>query len=112
MGSNGDSELVPEHLKAKNDGRKKAWWVKKIEELEGELSAYKNGAHSSTSPEASLSQEIPGTNESYASGFIDCMHKFQILSKVQRGRLRQEIVRRGPGAVKNMRSAKFRGMSL
>lgn len=109
-----ENENVPDHLKAKNDGRKRAWWVKRIEDLEGELEAHRNGGQSQTMPEVlgASSNGEASTNEQYAAGFIDCMHKFQILSKMQRNRLRQEILARGQGAVKNMRSAKFRGMSL
>lgn len=89
-----------DHLKAKNDGRKKAWFLKKIEELEGEL--------------AKVTPNSAGNsyNEIYAEGFISCMHNFQILNKVARNNLRQQIIEHGPGAIKKVKQAKFRGFSL
>lgn len=92
------------HLRAKNDGRKKAWFIKRIEELESQLEAQTqtvngNGSHQTN-------------NDDYAQGFIDCMHRFQLMNKAARQNLYRQIIEHGPGAVKRLKGAKFRGVVL
>lgn len=107
------SVKVPERLVSKPDGRKKAWWVKRIEELEAELAAYRNGNGAVTAIETPVtSVDEVASNASYADGFVDCMHRFQILNKLSRHRVHQQIISRGRGAVKNMHHAKFRGVQV
>lgn len=96
---------VSKELISKNDGRKKAWWIKRIEQLEAELEVLRRQL-----PENGEQNEID--NLSYAEGFVDCLHKFQILSKVMRKRLHTRILQHGPGEVKNMHGPKFRGLTL
>lgn len=80
-------------LVSKNDGRKKAWWTKKIEALEKEL-AEGNG-HS------------VNYNEVYAQAFFDAMCRFQIRNKAGRNQIKLQILTNGPGAVKRIKGLIF-----
>ena len=96
---------LPNKSTKENDGRKKAWWVKKIEMLEAQLA--EAGVTQTESAESSETN-----NEDYAQGFVDCMHRFQLLNKIARNNIHRDIVANGPGAVKRMKGSKFRGFSL
>lgn len=99
---------VGENLKAKEDGRKKAWWIKKIEKLEEELADLRK--HSVTINKATDTVSLDTV--SFCEGYMLCMSSYQIASKAVRRRMKEQILTNGPGVVKNNRRDKFRGVSL
>lgn len=62
--------------------KRKAWYQEKIEKLESELSAFKTSEQSVDS-------------YSYAQGVYETMCKYQLLSKEQRRRIRDNIIANG-----------------
>lgn len=108
------TESVKPSLRAKNDGRKKAWWVKKIEKLEGEIEMLKAQniikGHSVTNGEAA-SHIISGDDE-WAEGFVTCMRQFQVMNKAGINRVLQQLKEHGKGYAKRIKGGRFRGMTL
>lgn len=90
--------VVEDKLKSPQDGRKKAWWAKKIEQLEAELAAKGPKSYAST--------------HEWADGFVACMHQFQLLSKSQRQQIHRQLLEHGPGYAKRIKGARFRGVVL
>lgn len=101
---------VPKRLKAKNDGRKKAWWIKKIEKLEARIAELEGQSHTVTNGVAA--QEVIVDDAEWSDGFIACMHQFQILSKAARQQIHRELTANGRGYARRLKGAKFRGLSL
>lgn len=99
---------IDENIKSKEDGRKKAWWIKKIEKLEEEISTLKKHSTSINSGADSVSIDTV----SFCEGYMHCMSSYQLLSKATRRKLKERILKDGPGAVKNQKAAKFRGVTL
>lgn len=93
---------VSDELMGPNDGRKKPWYVKKIEELEAQISSLntqpQNGEKNSTAL--------------FADGFVAAMHSFQIQNKAYRQRVHQQILEHGPGYIKRLKGSKFRGFTI
>jgi hypothetical protein len=75
--------------------KKKIWWQEKIKDLEEELETMKAGEQKG--------EFVQG----YAEGFYDCMAKYGILSKSQRGRVKHKIIIEGPGAAKAKKRTRF-----
>jgi hypothetical protein len=101
---------VPSRLKAKNDGRKKAWWVKRIEELERELELLRAERDFNLDSNGDRWVEVPinnNYNEIYANGFVDAMNRFQIRNKASRKQIKHNIMMKGPDAVKRLRGSIF-----
>lgn len=78
--------------------KKKVWYQVKIEELEAKVAELSS---------MTLTVSSPSSNEAYADGFVDCMHKYGILSKFQRRRVREKIIAEGAGAVKATKRSRF-----
>lgn len=91
---------VPEHLVSKKDGRKRAWWVKKIAVLEAELASLRNGTGADIS------------SDSWAEGFVACLNQFQIMNKSARKRILVQLKMNGPKYARRIKGAKFRGFTL
>lgn len=88
-----------EQAEVKQDGRKKAWYVKKIEQLEAEIEFLKSGKMDPN--------DLILDNAIYAEGFVDAMHRFQIRNKSTRSKIKDSIVKNGKGAVKRIRGSLF-----
>lgn len=90
--------------------KKKAWYQVKIEELEAKVKALHEAAmiHTTSTLNAPEVAEIePSINEAYANGYVDCMHKYGILSKLIRRRTHEMLKLQGPGAVKGTKRNRF-----
>lgn len=106
---------VDESLKAKDDGRKKAWFIKEIEdlkeknaELEARLTSYEYASETQTNDEPEITLDY----KSYAQGFADCMGKFQILTKKTRAQVKLNLETNGPAGIRKIKHSKFRGVSI
>jgi len=81
--------------------KKKVWYQTKIEELEAKVAEL-------SAQTLTVSAPIGETfNDGYAEGFFDCMHKYGVLSKLQRRRIRDLIKQKGPSAVKATKRTRF-----
>jgi len=85
-----------ERFKANKDGRKKAWWVKRIDYLEAELAG----------------KDAKVSDRDWSNGFVACMHQFQIMSKATRRQIYEQLKQHGPGYAKQIKGARFRGFSI
>lgn len=77
----------------KGKDKKEVWWKVKLREQEDRLKE--------------LEQKESGFNQGYADGFYECMAKYGIMSKVLRRRIRERLLREGPGAVKALKKTRF-----
>lgn len=84
--------------------KRKAWYQLKIEELEAKVEKLSSLNLTSTNGAAVIPTEfaarVMNYNEAYADGYVDCMHKYGIMSKVIRRRTHENIALQGPGAIK------------
>lgn len=110
---------VTENLKASDkDGRKRAWWIKKIEALEAKLAAYENGGTESVSDTAEQAEATVAfaadmnPNQIFADGFVAAMHQFQIMNKSARQNIYRQMVEKGPGYARRLRGSRFRGFTV
>ena len=93
--------------------KKRAWYQVKIEELEAKVKTLEGSLISSEATTASSGETASivvgdGTyNEGYANGFFDCMGKYGVLSKLQRRRIKEMILAKGPGSVKATKRTRF-----
>jgi hypothetical protein len=103
-----------------NQGKRKAWYQLKIQELEAkvaELSAQLTVSSLQPVTETSTYGDSESTvlnvssstsySDAYADGYVDCMHKYGILSKVMRRRTHDLIKAKGTGAVKGAKRTRF-----
>lgn len=95
----------------KEKQKKKAWYQIKIEELEAKIAELSilnlnSTVTVSSSPDSLITVEGSET-ECYADGYVDCMHKYGILSKVMRRRVHENIMAKGIGAVKGTKRQRF-----
>lgn len=75
---------------------KQVWWKTKIAELEAKVAELE--AQTIT---------VSSSVSDYADGYVDCMHKYGILSKLQRRRIHEKIIADGIGAVKATKRSRF-----
>lgn len=83
--------------------KRKPWYQVKIEELEAKVAELNAVALT----QASLPASDDSRTEGYADGFVDCMQKYGVLSKLQRRRIKEQILAHGPGAVKSTKRSRF-----
>ena len=78
--------------------KRKIWYQEKIETLEAELSGYKSQIQTLTGnleQNVTVTQTQPVDTYSYAQGVYETMCKYQLLSKEQRRRIRDNIIANG-----------------
>ena len=92
--------------------KRKMWYQVKIEELEAKISSLQS--LSITPQETITSSDSNGIvatqdayTDGYADGFFDCMGKYGVLSKLQRRRIKELIMAKGPSAVKSTKRTRF-----
>lgn len=88
--------------------KRKAWYQVKIEELEARV-AELSSVHTTSTNEvfSELVVKDGSFNDGFADGYVECMHKYGILSKVIRRRTHEMLKLKGPGAVKATKRTRF-----
>lgn len=93
-------------------GKRKAWYQVKIEDLEAKVAELQAQAlitltATSTTTSSDLVVESRTYEDGFADGYVECMHKYGILSKVLRRRTHMLLKQKGPGAVKGGKRTRF-----
>lgn len=95
--------------KVEAQGKRKPWYQVKIEELEAKVAILSSVSQETVTSSDAQTVVVPDSSytDGYANGFFDCMGKYGVLSKLQRRRIKELILAKGPSAVKATKRTRF-----